>query len=194
MNINIGSGNRYKIGWINVDLYADQVDIRKDIREVHFDENSADTILASHVLEHFDRETAVEFTKRFARWLKPGGKLIVEMPNWARCRKLAMADDLKSKLGGLKGLLGGRQTDKELWNQWMIDHEDIILRHSLTRRSFEEILPPEWNLPGWNHIYVWEAEEYRDAAEACGLDATVHRATIHGPRHGRDFRVEGAKL
>lgn len=193
LKINVGSGNRYKDGWKNVDLYAERSDIREDLRTVEFPPGAADTILASHVLEHFERDQALELCRKFSRWLQPGGRLIVEMPNWSRCCKLGAADDLKSRLGGLKGLLGGRQTEKDIWHAWMLENQQLILDHAQTRRSFEEILPPEWNLPGWNHIYVWDANEFRDEMETLGFAATVHRATIHGPRHGRDFRVEAIK-
>lgn len=193
-NINVGSGTKYMPGWINVDLYAERADIREDLRTVEFPDGSVDSVLASHVLEHFERDETLELCRKFARWLKPGGVLIVEMPNWSRCREMALSDDLKMRRNGLKGLLGGRQDNKPVWHAWMLDHQAEILAHSVTRESMAMILPPEWNHPGWNHIYVWDGEEFRGEMESIGLNATLMRATLHGARMGRDFRVEGVKL
>ena len=75
-------------GYLNVDLYTPNCDIKCDIRELSpivYDKGQVDEIRASHVLEHLDREH-VRFTVRgWLKALKPGGVLNIEVPDfhWA---------------------------------------------------------------------------------------------------------------
>jgi SAM-dependent methyltransferase len=64
-----------------------------DITKLDFDDNSVTEILASHVFEHLNPYHAIDILKNWLRVLKPGGKLIMEMPNIeALCRKFVTAN------------------------------------------------------------------------------------------------------
>lgn len=77
---NLGCGRTRWSGWINVDL-SDQSDLRCDIRDLFsIDSDSADAVAAIHVLEHFYAWEAEALLKEWKRILKPGGKLILELP------------------------------------------------------------------------------------------------------------------
>lgn len=74
-----------------VDLDKDALDIRRnqkkdldvavlgDLRNVYFAESSFDVVYNSFVLEHIDGAEAV--LENFVRWLKPGGILVIRIPN-----------------------------------------------------------------------------------------------------------------
>ena len=78
---NLGSGRaRWGDGWINVDLEAD-ADIRADVRDLSMiASDSADAVAAIHVLEHFYFWEAKDLILEWRRILKPGGKMIIEVP------------------------------------------------------------------------------------------------------------------
>ena len=61
------------------------------IEEVEYAAGSVDAITAWHVLEHVDDPDAA--VARFARWLRPGGALLVGVPN---------LDSLQARLGGAR--------------------------------------------------------------------------------------------
>lgn len=81
MRLNLGCGTDHRAGYTNVDLFtrADRVD--NIVTLATFDEASADEMLASHSLEHL---TYADGRRALARWwqvLKPGGKLVVIVPD-----------------------------------------------------------------------------------------------------------------
>ena len=82
--LNIGCGNKKLDGYINCDFHDNYSgilpDVICDIRELPFPDGFADEVLAVHVLEHFYIWEAEAVVKEWMRVLKPGGKLIIEVP------------------------------------------------------------------------------------------------------------------
>jgi len=78
--LNLGSGKVHWDGWVNVDLYSDTADFKCDLRQLDFSNNHADAIAAIHVLEHFYHWEVEPLLTEWKRVLKPGGKLILELP------------------------------------------------------------------------------------------------------------------
>jgi len=58
---------------------------------IPFAEGTADAAYHSHVLEHLDREVAVDFVRETARVLKQGGILRIVVPDFERCCKAYLA-------------------------------------------------------------------------------------------------------
>lgn len=88
VKINLGAGEHWLEGWDNVDLVMPTIEMLSGGRHVDlsvfpwpFDENSADEMMASHILEHFDKLNGKCFLAECARILKPGGKLHVAVPD-----------------------------------------------------------------------------------------------------------------
>jgi predicted SAM-dependent methyltransferase len=78
MKLHLGCGRKKLEGWINCDLYGSDMDM--DIRSLPFDDNSADEIMAIHVLEHFYKHDILNVLIEWHRVLKVGGKLVAELP------------------------------------------------------------------------------------------------------------------
>lgn len=81
LKFNMGSGRDQLEGYLGVDKYTKESDIKVDLLEAEFSENCADEILASHVLEHLPQHRVPEVLSKWNRTLKPGGKLVIEVPN-----------------------------------------------------------------------------------------------------------------
>lgn len=78
---NLGCGSKKWPGWIGVDLYSDKADMKCDLRKLDIASDSADAVAAIHVLEHFHSWEAGEVILEWKRILKPGGKMILEVPS-----------------------------------------------------------------------------------------------------------------
>jgi len=76
--LSLGAGRVNWNGWVSVDLK--DADVKTDLRKLPFPDDYADAAAAVHVVEHFYAWEAVDIIKEWRRVLKPGGKLILELP------------------------------------------------------------------------------------------------------------------
>lgn len=77
--LHLGSGKIHWDGWLNVDLH-EKADVHWDLRKLELPDEFADVAVAIHVLEHFYAWEAPDLLKEWKRVLKPGGRLILELP------------------------------------------------------------------------------------------------------------------
>jgi len=82
--INLGCGNDYREGFINIDFNpAVKADVYCDIQErLPFADNSVDFIHASHVIEHVPRDKFYGFMEELWRICKPGAIIDVFVPHF----------------------------------------------------------------------------------------------------------------
>lgn len=80
MKLHLGCGRKKWEGYVNCDLHDSDVDC--DIRTLPFEDESAEEITAIHVVEHFFITEIVSVFREWQRVLKPGGRLIIELPCW----------------------------------------------------------------------------------------------------------------
>jgi len=79
MKLNLGCGKHHVKGHINIDLLppADQI---ADIADLNYAKETVSEITAIHVFEHLPRMGAQTVLGRWFDILKPGGKLMLELP------------------------------------------------------------------------------------------------------------------
>jgi len=85
MKLNLGCGPKHLPGFTNVDFESNWTKTPPDLacdltKPLPFDDGVADEIHAYHVFEHFYRYDADRILDDWVRVLKPGGKLVLEMP------------------------------------------------------------------------------------------------------------------
>lgn len=95
--LHLGCGGKRWEDFVNVDLHpavegvADSsrdgcvADVFADIRALELPDACVDEIFTSHVLEHFPRWQTIDMLTDWHRSLKPGARLVVEMPDFWRC-------------------------------------------------------------------------------------------------------------
>lgn len=87
IKLDIGSGHSRKPGYIRVDADSKCCpDILADARDLAgVPDNHYDEVYAAHLLEHFDPEETFSVLMEWKRVLKPGGLLVVVVPDvgWA---------------------------------------------------------------------------------------------------------------
>lgn len=88
--LNLGCGNRFHSGWINLDFYSShkQVMTHNLLKGIPFSDNYFDLVYHSHVLEHFPKKQAVQFLKECYRVLKPQGIIRVVVPDLEKIARL----------------------------------------------------------------------------------------------------------
>lgn len=119
MNLNLGGGNQHIAGYQNVDL-TPSADCIHDLSCMPwpFEDASADALIASHILEHFEKADGQLFLRECYRILKPGGILAIAVPDMDRFIEAKLAGD-DAPLGGylwtdLNYLLGGDASELNL--------------------------------------------------------------------------------
>lgn len=114
--LNLGCGPLRLEGEIGVDLHPTAgADVQADILRLPFRDGAADRVRADHVLEHLPTRLAVAVLLEARRVLKPGGTVVVGVPDLADyCRAwLDPAADAHEKAVLLRGIYGGQSHDGE---------------------------------------------------------------------------------
>lgn len=86
MKLNIGCGGRRIEGYTGIDAVArPAADIVAPAHNIPLPDGCADIIFACHLWEHFYLWECPKVITEWKRLLKPGGKLILELPNLRKC-------------------------------------------------------------------------------------------------------------
>lgn len=128
--VHLGCGEQIFEGYINIDFppsehtlqKSSRADFYADIRELDFPEASLSEVRSHHVFEHFDRPTALALLVRWQRWLRPGGMLRIETPDFDRSARAILDPDLPfaDKAVSMRHLFGSHEASwayhLEGWN------------------------------------------------------------------------------
>lgn len=110
MKIHMGCGARILPGWINIDIQkhpdakADP-EILADARKVPLPDGCASLIQAIHLWEHFYLWECDALIAEWRRLLKPGGVLVLELPDLAKCAR-NLLDGIEGKNPGQLSMWG----------------------------------------------------------------------------------------
>jgi predicted SAM-dependent methyltransferase len=177
IKLNLGSGGRPISGWVNIDNFdyeigdtsriSSKYDLKMDIRELDCEDESIDSILMVHVVEHFCRWEMVDMLKHYYKKLKNNSMIIIETPDLDKCIEWYLrgknAPHINTPLGWMN--MGKTQFYGNQWNR--LDYE--------------------------THRYVWTLDELVSVLKAIGfhIERANHDAIFH--QKGRDMFVMGTK-
>jgi SAM-dependent methyltransferase len=91
--VHLGCGAIYKRGYLNVDLPpaegvaagSSRPDLESDVTKVSCPADTLNEVRLHHLFEHFERAEALALLLRWYRWLRPGGRLVIETPDFEGC-------------------------------------------------------------------------------------------------------------
>lgn len=137
MRINLASGQRPFKNWTNIDIRKQkdgdgnyyQCEIEADVKKLPLKDNSADIMVAHHVVEHFRLNEISEVVREWQRVLKPGGKLAVFVPDMRPIANRWLRGDIDNFtfLVNCYGAYQGHDTDIHKWG-----YDDIELRDRMS--------------------------------------------------------------
>lgn len=153
LKLNLGAGGINYPGYLSVDMYDKRADIVMDICNLReFANNSVEEILASHVFEHLNPYHSLNILREWHRVLKPGGKLVMEMPDIEKLCARFIAAATNERYGILNAIYGSVNTTDQgtpdqitsphlfgWWPQSLFDH--------LTNAGYENIQFMEEQIP-----------------------------------------------
>jgi len=126
MKFNIGCGHRnFGKEWIHIDgENYDHID-SSDIFIKDYQDNSAELIYASHLIEYFDREEVVPLLKRWKNVLISNGVLRLAVPDFKVYSKLY--SDKQYPLNSFLGPLYGKMPmgDKTIYHKTTYDYASL---------------------------------------------------------------------
>src|SRR5262249_22596824 len=83
MKLNLGCGELLLSGYINIDKYVPKADVQADVFELEYPPASMSEIRMHHLLEHLAIAEGPKLLSLCYYWMRPGGSLIVEVPDMA---------------------------------------------------------------------------------------------------------------
>jgi SAM-dependent methyltransferase len=153
MKLHLGCGGTYLAGYINIDFPTSdstimpvKADIYQDIRTLEYPENSIDEIRSHHVFEHFERVEALKILLKWRKWLKPGGKLVIETPDMFWCSLLYVLAPFffKQRLG--RHLFGSQEAS---WAKHLDFWDKAKFKKVLTAFGFTDL---QFSHPVYRHF------------------------------------------
>lgn len=107
--LDVGSGHRPHKGYKTIEIQEQfKPDYLGDFREMVF--TDVDVIRAHHLLEHFSRDDSDKILKQWHSWLKVGGILIVETPDFEGiCRMFGETHNKKTKYWLVRHAYGSQE-------------------------------------------------------------------------------------
>lgn len=149
MKLHLGCGERdFGKDWIHIDKERFSHIRSHDIKRLPFEDETADLIYASHVIEYFNREEVVDVLVEWRRVLKGGGILRIAVPNFLLLS--AMYSNQSLSLDQLLGPLYGKMGDPPIYHKTAYDFEG--LKAVLTSVGFSDYRRYNWRETEHGHI------------------------------------------
>jgi hypothetical protein len=143
--LHIGCGSDLKPGYVNIDEFNPAAERQIPIQELDYPAASVERIEGYMVLEHLSLADARAFL-RAAKWmLKPGGSLILEVPDLEKVARLILqfADDpeyLERGAFGLRGIFGEPRAGMTLGDYHKWGYTPSLARRLLGEAGFTDVV------------------------------------------------------
>jgi predicted SAM-dependent methyltransferase len=147
LRLNLGCGRTPIDGWFNIDIQSNPMakrppDMLSDVKKIDLPDHCAVEVQAIHLWEHFFYWECDVVAKEWARLLRPGGRLSLEMPDLMKfCRNIIEGREGKKHPDqmGLWGAYGDpRDKDPFMTHRWGWTFNS--LKPFLAERGFVDII------------------------------------------------------
>jgi FkbM family methyltransferase len=200
VRLHLGAGEHLLPGYVNIDYPSEYHNVMKvrpelaaDITTLTFPPHSVDEVRLHHVFEHFNRVVALGLLIRWQRWLKLGGRLLIETPDFE--------GEARSFLRDLPELNAATPTPPQLPQPLLVrclrrlerfcapPKDEAPSSETVTQRSFSDRMSAVRSLEGdqtaaWAyHVGHWFSERFEQTLCQLGFeDITIHRSlSAHTP-------------
>jgi predicted SAM-dependent methyltransferase len=119
MKLHLGCGQKYLEGYINIDYPMTEHSVQQksvadelaNLMELRYKPGSIDEVRLHHVFEHFSRSTASALLASWNSWLKEGGVLRIEVPDFEKTGKVALSrfSSKKGKSVAIRHIFGSQE-------------------------------------------------------------------------------------
>lgn len=115
VKLNLGCSSFKENGYINIDLYHPNADVKMDALCLDYGDQTVDKIRAYHILEHFSKGEVILAIKEWERVLKKGGEIEIEVPDleFVLLQWLQTGDDRKDDGWMLDCIYGSQESKGE---------------------------------------------------------------------------------
>ncbi len=139
MKLHLGCGQVYLEGYINIDYPLDKHTVQEksvadefhDLTKLRYKAKTIDEVRLHHVYEHFPRNVALALLASWHTWLKKGGKIHIEVPDFDESAKLVLdpkAPDRDRKVA-LRHIFGSNEAPWAThYEGWSADRLTEVLR------------------------------------------------------------------
>lgn len=170
LRLNVGAGSRRPDGYFNVDIQENPEALKKldavgHVKSIPLPDGCAKELMAIHLWEHLYRWECDEVITEWKRLLRPGGLLVLEMPDMIKFCKNILEGRMK----------GGKHPDQlGMWAAWG---------------------DPRTQDPHMNHKWGWSPETMGHYLKSHGFTNIEHKQTVFHPagRSHRDMRIEARR-
>lgn len=171
IKLNLGAGGIDYENFLSVDMNDHRAHVMMDITKLDFAPNTVSEIMASHVFEHLSPYDSVPTLKLWLGVLRPGGKLVMEMPDIIElCKKVIAtneANDMVAHNGALTAVYGAVNTTSvgkpsDITSPHLWGWSKLSLYYHMQEAGFTDIVfgPEQWPHPESN----FRVEAYKPAA------------------------------
>jgi len=124
VRLNVGGGDKHWPGWVNCDKFGTP-DVQTDCTRLPFEADYADEIQSIHFVEHVARMDVTNMLLDWHRVLKPGGKLVIEVPCLDKIAKNVVDKERNLRLTVL-GIFGDPRDPKPgMMHQWCYTEDEL---------------------------------------------------------------------
>jgi SAM-dependent methyltransferase len=169
VRLHLGCGRDYWPGWVNVEISPSAMcDLRLDftlIRE-RYPDNSIAEIAMIHSLSYLRLWQARELLADLYHLLKPGGRLVIELPDLVKCARKALESEDNP-----------------------VEYMEAV--RGLYAFGIDQIERREMFIP---YAFGWAGSHLKRELEQIGFSQVLLcEPQTHGPRPWRDTRIEATK-
>lgn len=128
LKLHLGCQEKYLEGYVNIDLPPDahtvekaKVDLEADVRTLSYERETVDEVRSEHLLEHFSRQEALVLLARWHKWLKMGGVMHAETPDFEESAKKFLKASIDEQFMFGRHIFGSHEADwayhKDFWSE-----------------------------------------------------------------------------
>jgi len=213
LRIHIGCGESTLTHYVNIDFPPSEhtvqtkigANVFADITQLHFPQQTVDEIRSHHIFEHFDRQVALALLCAWQQWLKPGGLLVIETPDFNASVRLLMVPQYsyeqkqkimrhifgsheahwaihcdgwyKEKFEHVLGQLGFNDITFE-FTEWNLLHNIIVRAHKKKSFTREELMAQAKALLRENMVNTTSSEEIMWHTWCTKFDEATKKLTL----------------